>query len=169
MHTFAPAKAVLALLFKNGELVLARKNRRGKTSYGKRLGFGGGIDSGESALDALIREVYEEASVLIKPEYAEKVAHVTFHNLKKDGSEVDCEVTVYLVHDWWGEVLAKDGMDDAHFYILKKLPYREMPIADPMWMPLVLSRRKIFGEFWYGPGQEYMYRTAEIHDLVIVK
>lgn len=169
MHKFAPEEAVLGLLFCDGDLVLARKCRKGKVNYGKRVGFGGGIKVGETPMEALIREVREEASVVVSPEDVEKVAHLVFHNLQKDGSEVICRVVTYLIRDWQGCVIAKDGMEDAIYYPYHSLPLSEMPIADPLWLPLVLARRTIFGEFWYGPGQKYMIRPAEIRDLHIVK
>ncbi len=57
---------VIGFAFFNGKVVLIRKNRPAWQA-GKLNGVGGKIEDGESGFDAMAREFYEEAGVLMRP------------------------------------------------------------------------------------------------------
>lgn len=90
----------------------------------------GVVDVGDSALDALKREVEEETGLNVRRAeafglYSDPRYSVTYPN----GDEVQTFTVAFLVREWSGE-LAVDGAEaiDARFFALDRLPEPLYPI-----------------------------------------
>lgn len=89
---------VICYLIKDNKvLMLFRNKKEVDINKGKWIGVGGHIEKGETPLQAVIREVYEETSLHINK--CESVAKITF--FFKDDVEV---MHVYTCFDYQGEV-----------------------------------------------------------------
>lgn len=144
-------EATLVFLIRGKQLLLARKTRH--IGAGKWNGYGGGIEHGETLTQCAVRECWDESGLEIEPEDLEKVAEVTFHNTKGNGEKFSCLVHVYLARKWVGEPSKSGEMATPTWFSFSELPLTEMMPADPFWLPLVLSGKKIIGEAHYGPFQ----------------
>ncbi len=106
----------------------------------------GCVDVGESALDAVIRETYEETGIEIieaglfgiytSPDYS-----VTYPN----GDEVQTFTIAFLVESWQGEI-CPDGeeVSELGFFSLTDLPDPIYPIHADTINDLRLSKGKVF-------------------------
>ena len=116
-------------------------------------GYGGGVESGETISEAASRELEEELGVIAKPQHLEKVAVMTFHNIKSDGETFSCTVHFFLVQKWVGKPKESKEMTTPTWFSMDQLPDKMMP-ADKVFVPRILSGQKIIGSASYGPYQE---------------
>ncbi|HUW21856.1 MAG TPA: 8-oxo-dGTP diphosphatase [Candidatus Bathyarchaeia archaeon] len=138
---------------KNGrqEVLLARKKRG--FAEGKFNGVGGKVDydNGETIEEAARRETVEEIRVIIKN--FSKVAILRFFfPLVSPDLDWGQEVHVYLASDWEGEPTESEEMAPAWFDI-RHLPFVNMWIDDPYWLPRVLQGERLRGTFIFGQDQ----------------
>ena len=122
--------AVLVFFPHNGSVPLAKKLKGiGKD---KLNSCGGGIEKGETEVQAVVRETLEEQRVRIFPAYLEKHAEMLFHNITKDGVEFDCEVSVFLASKYEGCLMPSEDFGEWHDYFIDDLPAEMMmPYRDP--------------------------------------
>ena len=155
--------ATLCLLVKDNKVLLGFKTKKiGKNCWN---GYGGGIEEGETPRQAALRELKEEAGVIVLPEYLEKVAVIDFHNNKSDGSFFICQMHVYLVSQWMGEPQESDEMITPTWFDARQLPADKMLLADKEWLPVVLSGKKIRATAKYGPFQKTLLGEVEIQQV----
>lgn len=156
-------KAVIVFPIRARKVLLATKTKEGnKIGAGCRNGYGGGIEPGETAIDAAVRELEEESGLIARPEHLEKVAEIAFHNQKENGMFSTCRCEVFVIRMWRGSEHATATMLDPRWFSVKKLPLGEMLPADPMWVPLVVNGWRITGEVWYGPRQKTLLMKPRI-------
>jgi ADP-ribose pyrophosphatase YjhB (NUDIX family) len=144
-----PRKTTLCLLIRGDEILLGMKKRR--FGVGKWNGFGGKIDEekgDKNILDALSREVKEEADVEIKN--PEQVGLMRFKFPYKP--EWDQDVHLYLVKEWTGEPKESEEMLPKWFKF-SEIPYDKMWDDDKFWLPLVLENKKIEADFSFKEGE----------------
>jgi 8-oxo-dGTP pyrophosphatase MutT (NUDIX family) len=101
--------ATLFLLLKNGstrEVLFGLKKGFGSGCYN---GFGGKVEPGEDVKAAAIRELMEEASIIVDPAKFSKVAELTFtfSRVPKEKNR-DQIVHVYTAAEWQGEPKESD-------------------------------------------------------------
>ena len=125
-HTKILVPGIRALIFDAKQNLLLER----QASFGSWALPHGCIDVGESALDALKREVKEETGLSIQRAepfglYSDPKYSVTYPN----GDEVQTFTIAFLVKEWSGE-LAVDGEEVAElrFFPLNKLPENLYPI-----------------------------------------
>lgn len=145
-------------------MLLARKTRH--IGEGRWNGYGGGIDPGENLIQGAIRECRQEAGIDIAAADLRKMAEITFHNNKSDGGQFSCLVHVFIVEHWSGEPRATEEMIDPTWFPFNQLPFSEMMPADPIWIPFVLSGKKIRGEAHYGPFQGKLLKPVVVTEVV---
>jgi len=132
-------QVTLCLLIKNNQVLLAMKKR----GFGEGWwnGTGGKVKKDESLEEAAIRETKEEISVT--PTKMTKVAIIDFYF--QDTEDWNQQMIVYLVTDWIGEPKESEEMKPQWFN-KNQLPLEKMWPADKIWMPMVLSGKKLKGK-----------------------
>ncbi len=152
--------ATLCFLVKENKVLLAMKTK--KIGQGCWNGYGGGIEPEETPEQCALRELNEEAKITISLDSLEKVAIISFHNTKTDGSAFTCKVHVYLASEWKGEIQSTDEMTNPTWFEKDQLPLQEMMPADKEWLPVVLSGKKIIAEVNYGPLQKTLLGKVKL-------
>ena len=159
--------ATVCFLVKDNKILLGLKTK--KIGEGCWNGYGGGIEDGESAVEAAVRELKEETSgkeaggIIALPEHLEKIAIVDFHNTKSDGKTFVCRVHFYLVKQWKGEAQETEEMIKPTWFGIDELPFEKMMPADKIWLPIALSGKSIVAKARYGPFQKELIGDVEIN------
>jgi 8-oxo-dGTP diphosphatase len=114
--------AVHLLFIKNDEILLLRRFNTGYED-GNYSVVAGHVDAGETVTQAAVREAFEEAGVVLKPEDLQ-VVHII--NRKSNDERVDFFVTVKA---WSGEIrnMEPDKCDDLAWFPLTDLPANMIP------------------------------------------
>ncbi len=145
-----------------GDLVLLAKKTK-KIGKGLWNGYGGGIEDGESPEDAAVRETSEESvGITIEKKDLLKVADTYFHNTKEDGSNFTLNAVVYIVKKYKGTPSDTEEMIDPTWFNKNNLPLDQMMPADKIWVPIVLSGKKIKFYVSFSPHQAYMTSEPRI-------
>ncbi len=158
--------AVLVFLVKDGKVLLATKTK--KIGKGKLNAHGGGIEPGETPSVAGARELEEETrgdrevGVIVDPNHLEKVAIMHFRNTTEGGITFVCKVHCFIAKDWQGEIISTDDMANPEWFPIDNIPLDQMMLADRIWLPIMLSGKKIEGYATYGPRQETLINDVEI-------
>jgi len=154
-------EATVCFLVRGSKVLLALKTD--KIGKGKRNGYGGGVEFGETIVACALRELYEETGgVVAKANDLEKIAVVHFHNTKSDGTSFVCTVHFFVVHDWLGEPQATIEMSDPQWFDVSGLPLDDMMPADRQWLPQALAGQKLIATAYLGPYQEHTLGDVEI-------
>lgn len=148
--------AVLCFLVTDSEVCLALKKK--KIGAGKLNGYGGGIEPGQTVIEAAADELYQETGgVTAEAKDLEKVAKMAFCNELSDGGFFVCTVHVFLVAKWQGIPGETEEMGKPEWFKKDCLPCDRMMPADRYWLPHVLAGTKLLGEARYSPKQEECY------------
>jgi len=150
-------EATLCLLIRENqdgkELLLAMKKRG--FGAGKWNGVGGKPDlrkGDKNITETAIRETEEEIGVKIKK--LEKVAVLNFRfPYIPEEKEWDQNVHVFLAREWEGTPIETEEMRPQWFRI-PDIPYASMWKPDAIWLPYVLSGKRIKGRFVFSPDGE---------------
>ncbi len=146
-------RTLLFLVDENNMILLAMKKRG--FGAGKWNGVGGKIEAGESIEDALVRECEEEVGVT--PLSWEKVAELDF--VQDSSSEPwHMYVHAYLSREWKNEPTESEEMR-PQWYDIQHIPYSEMWDDDKLWLPLVLSGSKVYGQFAFDENDKMLKHT----------
>lgn len=122
-HEVKPLRLVAAALILRGDKVLICQRKAG-SAMGLKWEFPGGkIEPGESAEEALRRELDEELG--IRAEVGSRVAHVR-HNYRSGGA---VDLQFFAVHSFEGE-LTNHIFEDIRWAQLKDLPSYDFLTAD---------------------------------------
>ena len=121
---------------------------------GKWNGVGGKIDSAKgdrNVVDAAIRESEEEIGVKIND--LEKVAllKIRFPYISKE-ENWDQDVHVFLAKLWEGEPVESEEMLPKWFKV-QEIPFNKMWDDDKIWLPQVLSGKKLKADFIFKQGE----------------
>jgi 8-oxo-dGTP diphosphatase len=127
-------RATLLFVIRDGRILLIRKKRG--LGAGKINGPGGKIDPGEEALACAVREVEEELGVT--PVDVGEVGTLSFQFT--DGLAL--HVRVFVARDCLGEARETDEAVPLWTQI-DAIPYDEMWADDRVWLPHVLSGRRV--------------------------
>ncbi len=130
-------------------ILLGRKKRGfGK---GKLNGFGGKVRSGETPIRTIVREVAEEAGVIVSLDTLRSAGSVTFVFPFKRA--FDHHVHLFVTRDWNGEIRESPEMKPIWFPI-DRIPFDRMWDDDRHWLPRVLSGKRIRAEFSFAEDNE---------------
>lgn len=155
--------ATLCFLIRGNKVLLGTKTRQiGKDCWN---GYGGGVHEGENIRRAAVREVFEETGgenrdrkphhgIIVLPADLEKVAVLIFHNETEQGKLFTCTMHTFVARKWTGMAVSSTEMIDPTYFPLLNVPYKNMMLADRLWVPDVFAGKKFKREFAYGPRQE---------------
>jgi 8-oxo-dGTP diphosphatase len=145
----------LVYLLRDDEILLAMKKRG--FGMGRWNGAGGKIDPGETIPQAAVRECQEEIGVT--PFDLEKVA---IHTFIAPGDKPDMIGHVFVTRKWEGDPIETDEMA-PQWFTLTALPYNTMWDSDILWLPAVLSGKKLKTTFSF---DEHEMMTSAHIDIV---
>jgi ADP-ribose pyrophosphatase YjhB (NUDIX family) len=111
---------------------------------GKWNGVGGKLQNDETVKDAAIRETLEEIAVKINHDDLVNVAIIDFFFENK--KEFDQQVHIFFTEKWQGDPTESEEMK-PQWYLYSDLPFDQMWIDDPHWLPRVLAGEKIKAKF----------------------
>ncbi|HEY4523988.1 MAG TPA: 8-oxo-dGTP diphosphatase [Candidatus Paceibacterota bacterium] len=134
----------LCFLVKENKVLLAMKKRG--FGAGKWNGVGGKITEGEDIKDATIREANEEIGVTINA--ADLKNHGSIKFSFENNPDWNQEVHIFITEKWEGEPAESEEMK-PQWYLHSDLPFSEMWLDDPYWLPKVLAGKKVEGEFFF--------------------
>jgi 8-oxo-dGTP diphosphatase len=124
-----------------------------KTGFGqgKYNGFGGKVQTGETVVEAALRELREECGIEAGEADLEEVGKLDF--IFPANPALDHDVTIFLVRRWRGEARETAEMRPVCFPI-HDIPYRQMWSDDIYWLPKVLRGDKIEGTVIFAGDNE---------------
>lgn len=132
----------LCFLLRDGdagrEVLLGRK-RTGFGS-GKVVGIGGHVEAGETAVEAVCREVHEEVHVRVKPEDLVSAGTVDF--VFPARPDWNMFTTVFLAESWVGEPSESEEIT-PQWYLADRLPIAHMWADAEHWLPAMMSGRRM--------------------------
>ena len=133
----APARVIVivaaVIVDERGRLLLVRK--RGTTRF---MQAGGKIDAGETAAEALIRELHEELTLVVEPDDLDYLGRFHAPAANEAGHVVDAEVFTVSVR---GEAVASAEIDQLVWVSpLEALDIPLAPLTSDVLLPLLASR-----------------------------
>jgi adenylosuccinate synthase len=148
-------ETTLCLLKRDNKILLAKKKRG--FGEGKYNGVGGKIKSGETPLDAMLRETKEE--ILVTPTNYEKVGIIQFDEFYKEQKE-RVVMHVFVATKWDGEPAESDETKPEWFDI-RNIPYDRMFPDDTYWLPYILDGKKIRAYFEFDENWNMLNKKIE--------
>jgi 8-oxo-dGTP diphosphatase/2-hydroxy-dATP diphosphatase len=150
------------------EVLLAMKTC--KIGEGCWNGYGGGVEEGETPEVAAVREFFEESGgATIEIEDLQKVAVADFCNTREDGTSFVCQVQVFLVEKWSGQLTSTETMINPTWFKRLELPFDQLMPADRFWLPLALTYCSMRVKATYGPHQKNLIGPVDIkRDALVV-
>lgn len=125
----------LCLIINEKNQILLGRKKRG-FGAGKYNGFGGKKQDHESFRECAVREIFEEVSLVVKPEDLEPVALMNFQFPFEE--ELNHINYTYIVRTYEGVPLESEEMEPRWFNF-EDIPYHTMWKGDDMWIPNVLQ------------------------------
>lgn len=105
-----------AVLYKNNQFILAKRDYNSKSYPGLFEFPGGKVEKGETKKKALIRELIEELDIIVKEKDVIDFKNNTeIHYVKN--LDMDIFLTLFLVTDWNGEMKIKKGIHSDLVYL----------------------------------------------------
>ncbi len=116
-----------------------------KRGFGSGLynGYGGKVEPDEALLAAAVREVQEEANVVVQETDLQAVAELTFVF-----SDRTLAVAAYFCTKWQGTPQETEEMR-PEWFSLKALPFDQMWADDIVWLPRALAGEYVRGTVWF--------------------
>lgn len=149
----------LCFLIENEKVLLGFK----KTGFGKGnvVGVGGGVDEGESPIQAAIREVEEE--VFITPSNLKLAGVMDFYFPYVDKPNAwNQRVFVYVSHSWKGNVAESEEIA-PEWHDISKIPFERMWDDNSYWLGEILSGKEVWCQFTF--NQELKVESWTQHML----
>ncbi len=150
----ADEEAVITYIFQEDSVLLMYKKRG--LGAGKVNAPGGHIEQGETALEAAVRETEEEVG--LTPLNLTEAGTLYFQftgGLKLKG-------TVFTSYSYTG-VLTETDEADPFWISIGEIPYDKMWEDDLLWLPQVISGKKIVGKFIFNEDKMISH-SLEISD-----
>ena len=134
---------------KDREVLLGYK--KAGFGVGKIAGIGGKVETGETAIEAAIREVEEEIGVRIRKEDLRMMGELIFvFPLKSEWSQ---KVSIYVVEKWSGDPVESHEIYPKWFST-DEIPYDLMWQDAKHWLPQVLNGEKTYATFTFMEDNE---------------
>jgi SAM-dependent methyltransferase/8-oxo-dGTP pyrophosphatase MutT (NUDIX family) len=118
---------------------------------GKYVGIGGTVEAGETVRQTAVRELREEANLIIAEKDLNKAARITFTFPARP--EWNRVVYIFLVRDWRGEPSESREIEPSWFR-REAIPYEKMWADAAHWLPLLLDGKVISAGFTFNEDNE---------------
>lgn len=128
------------------QVLLGRKKRG--LGEGLFVGLGGKFEEGETAQDATVREIDEEAGLTVSRDALDHRGDLYY--FFPDRPAWSQRSTVFVVTSWLGEPSPSDELDPVWFDV-EALPLDEMWDDAKHWLPGVLIGGHVSHEFTFAP------------------
>ena len=127
------------------QVLLGRK----KTGLGSGniVGLGGKIEAGETALQAIVREIEEESSLVVRPSDVAQVGFIRYAFPFRENWSQDS--TVFVVDAFSGTPQESDELV-PDWYDVTELPLEGMWDDAKYWLPQVLAGETVHASFTFG-------------------
>ena len=147
-------KCVIVFIVDNRNKKILLIDKKTGFGAGKVNGPGGGIEKGETAAQAAVRECREE--VFLTPLNPEKRAELYFQFVS--GYRLLCEA--FFSYDWNG-IEAESAEAKPFWCDLDKIPWEQMWEDDRIWLPLTLDGKKVRGFYICDETDIFCGKTTE--------
>ena len=134
---------LLFLLREDKKEVLLAMKKRG-FGEGKWNGVGGKVEEGETVEQAVIREAQEEIGVGVDETYLTHRGQIEF--VFASPNETHLLVHVFTATQWEGTPSESEEMK-PEWYSFDSVPYTDMWVDDPYWLPQMLEGKNINATF----------------------
>lgn len=129
---------------------------------GRWNGVGGKAEKGETIEAAMIRECREE--ITVTPVDFAKIAELKFDQFHLGRRNI-MNVHVFTATRWEGEPTETEEMAPQWFQC-SEIPYRQMWPDDSLWLPKILTGKKLKGKFVMDEHDEVVnYDISEVPAL----
>ena len=151
-------QTTLCFLIKDDKVLLALKKRG--FGVGKWNGVGVKAKEGEAVEMAAVREIEEEIGVRVAPEDLQPVGSLHFRFQDNPDWEQDCRI--FIIRRWQGEPVESEEMRPL-WYGQGNLPFEQMWVDDPHWLPFVLEGKFVRADFLFDQrGGELLDHAVEV-------
>jgi 8-oxo-dGTP diphosphatase len=113
---------------------------------GKWVGLGGHVEDGEELVDAAVREVQEESSLVVKVADLAHLATLTF--VFPSRPSWDQTADVFVTGAFAGQPAESDELI-PHWFAIGELPFDGMWDDARYWVPVVLSGARVTAEITF--------------------
>ncbi|MFF2496226.1 8-oxo-dGTP diphosphatase [Agromyces sp. NPDC058064] len=127
------------------EVLLGRKKHG--LGEGYYVGLGGKLEPGEQAVDAAVREVFEESGLVVAAGDLEPRGLLSYHFPHRESWSQ--ESSVFVGRRWQGDPVASDELD-PEWFALAEVPYAQMWDDAKRWLPGVLAGGEVRRTFVFG-------------------
>lgn len=152
--------AALAFLLRRRCVLLAQK-REGATGIDLWTGYGGKVDGIETIKAALVRELVEESTLVVKESDLFLSAVVTTYQKKIP----QFELNIFTGRKWLGDPQDTAEMHNHRWWPFNRLPLAQMRRGDQQWLPRVLRGEKFEADVHLNQRgelrQDVLYRPGE--------
>jgi 8-oxo-dGTP diphosphatase len=114
---------------------------------GKIVGFGGGLEGGESAAAAAVRELLEESGLVVTVSDLLYVGQIEFLFAAKP--QWNMQAQLFISEHWQGQPQHSDEMQPL-WYSSDDLPHNQMWPDVEYWLPQVLAGQSVNLAVTYG-------------------
>ncbi|WP_104178493.1 8-oxo-dGTP diphosphatase [Cryobacterium sp. Y50] len=129
----------------NQQVLLGRKKKG--LGMGNIVGLGGKLESGETAVDAAVREIEEESGLVVAASALTELGLLTY--LFPHRKEWSQESTVFVCEEWSGTPRESNERNPLWFDVAT-LPVDEMWDDARHWLPGVLAGVPVRATFTFG-------------------
>ncbi|WP_104139754.1 8-oxo-dGTP diphosphatase [Cryobacterium sp. Y62] len=129
----------------NQQVLLGRKKKG--LGMGNIVGLGGKLESGETAVDAAVREIEEESGLVVAASALTELGLLTY--LFPHRNEWSQESTVFVCEEWSGTPRESNELNPLWFDVTT-LPVDEMWDDARHWLPGVLAGVPVRATFTFG-------------------
>jgi 8-oxo-dGTP diphosphatase len=128
------------------QVLLGRKKKG--LGLGNIVGLGGKLEPGESAVDAMVREIEEESGLVVAASALVPMGLLTYLFPHKEAWSQ--ESSVFVCREWSGVIRESDELNPVWFDVTD-LPVDEMWDDARHWLPGVLAGVPVRATFTFGP------------------
>ncbi|PWJ26916.1 8-oxo-dGTP diphosphatase [Branchiibius hedensis] len=150
-----PLRTCLILPVRAGRVLLGHKLRG--FGAGKIVGIGGKVEPGESLEQAAVRELAEEAGLIVDPADAQLAAYLDFRFPHRP--EWDMTSQVFVVRRWAGQVRACEEIRPEWFAV-DAPPFARMWDENRVWLPHVLRGERVELQATYGADNDRLTEVS---------